>query len=298
VSRVLLCDPAFPLEEARGELPGVAVERAERPWSGADVVALLITDRQTVTEPDLDRLPALRAIVSATVGLDNVDVGAAERRGIAVRNVPDYCVDEMADSTLALLLALLRGVVELDRSVRAGRWDHGAAGRLRRVRGLRLGLVGFGRIGRAVARRALAIGCEVWASDPLLAPAEIQAGGARPAALDELIRGCEAVSLHLPLTPKTEGLIGARELAMMPPGALLVNTARGRLVDVDALLAALERGHLAGAALDVLPVEPPQRAPQAPGLIVTPHAAWYSPEAERAARTRALEELRDALGIG
>jgi phosphoglycerate dehydrogenase-like enzyme len=103
------------------------------------------------------------------------------------------------------------------------------------------------------------------------------------------------VTLHAPLTPATEGLIGARELALMPRGAVLVNTARGRLLDVDALLAALERDHLAGAALDVLPEEPPTRIPEVPGLIVTPHAAWYSPEAEREARVRAVAELREAL---
>ena len=294
---MLLCDPSFALDDARAELAGFTVERGESPWEGADVVGLLVTDRQAVTESDLDQLPALRVIASATVGVDHVAVEAAERRGIAVRNVPDYCIEEVADSTLALLLTLLRGVVELDRSVRAGRWDSAAAGPLRRIFGLRLGIVGFGRIGRAVARRALALGFEVWATDPVVSAAEITAAGGRSATLDELLGGCDAVTLHVPLTQGTEGLMGARELGLMPGGAVLVNTARGRLVDLEALVAALTRGHLAGAALDVLPVEPPERPPQAPGLIVTPHAAWYSPEAAREARARALSELRTALGL-
>jgi len=297
VRRVFVCDPDFLVEDARADLDGFTVERGEYPWNGADVVGLLVTDRQAVREPDLDRLPGLRVIASATVGLDHVAVEAAERRGVAVVNVPDYCIEEMADSTVALLLALVRGVVALDQSVRAGGWDHAAAGPLRRVAGTRLGIVGFGRIGRAVARRALALGFEVWAADPTVAAAEVSAASVRPARLEELLAACDAVTLHLPLTPETEELIGARELELMPPGAVLVNTARGGLVVVEALVAALNRGHLSGAALDVLPAEPPERRPEAPGLIVTPHAAWYSPEAEREARARALTALRRALAV-
>jgi D-3-phosphoglycerate dehydrogenase / 2-oxoglutarate reductase len=295
VSRILVGDPSFPLEEVRAELPDYAVERGEPPWKGDDVVGLLVADRQAVTEADLERLPALRAVVSATSGLDHIDVAAAEGRRIAVRHVPDYSTEEVADSTLALLLALLRGVVELDRSVRAGRWDHEAAGSLRRLAGTRLGIVGFGRIGRAVARRAHALSLELWVSDPLVSVEEIAGAGARPAQLDELLAACEAVTLHLPLTRSSDGLIGTRELALMRPHAVLVNTARGRLVDVDALLEALRRGQLGGAALDVLPQEPPSPPPEAPGLIVTPHAAWYSPEAEHEAIVRAVAELRTAL---
>jgi D-3-phosphoglycerate dehydrogenase / 2-oxoglutarate reductase len=295
VSRVLIGDPAFPLEEARSALAGFTVERARPPWVGKDVVGLLVSDREHVGDADLVRLPALRVIATTTTGLDHVEVESAARRGIEVRNVPDYCTEEAADTTIALLLALLRGVVQLDRSVGAGRWDYAAAGPLRRVAGTRLGIAGFGRIGRAVARRALALDVEIWATDPLVAPREIAAAGARPAGLHELLTACAALTLHAPLTQDTEGLIGARELALMPRGALLVNTARGRLVDVDAVLAALESGQLGGAALDVLPDEPPERMLEAPGLIVTPHAAWYSPEAEREARARAVAELRAVL---
>jgi D-3-phosphoglycerate dehydrogenase / 2-oxoglutarate reductase len=294
---VFVCDPDFLVEDARADLDGFTVERGEYPWNGADVVGLLVTDRQAVREPDLDRLPGLRVIASATVGLDHVAVEAAERRGVAVVNVPDYCIEEMADSTIALLLALVRGVVELDRSVRSGRWDYAATGPLRRVAGTRLGVVGFGRIGRAVARRAHALGFEVWAADPAVPSVEIAAASVRPAGFEELLAACDAVTLHVPLTAETETLIGARELELMPPGAVLVNTARGKLVDIDALVATLKSGHLSGAALDVLPVEPPEGRPEAPGLIVTPHAAWYSPGAEREARVRAIAALRTALAV-
>jgi D-3-phosphoglycerate dehydrogenase len=296
VSRILVGEPAL-LDAARAGLDGFTVEGGGPPWRGDDVVALLVTDRQPVLADDLARLPGLRVIVSATVGSDHIAVEAAAARGIDVRHVPDYCTEEVADSTLALLLALLRGVAALDRSVRSGVWDPRAAGPLRTVRGTRLGIVGFGRIGRAVARRALALGCEVWANDPFVSDQEVAAAGVRPAGLDELLRACDALTLHAPLTPATDGLIGARELELMPAGAVLVNTARGGIVDLDALVAALRAGHLGGGALDVLREEPPAEAPSAPGLIVTPHAAWFSSEAERRARTDAIAELRDALRV-
>jgi D-3-phosphoglycerate dehydrogenase len=204
----------------------------------------------------------------------------------------------MADSSLALLLALLRGVVALDRSVRAGAWDHTAAGRLRTLRGTRLAVIGFGRIGRALATRALALGLEVWAVDPQVPEEEITAHGVRPATLDEALEGCEAFSLHSLLTPETSGLIGASELARMPRGSFLVDTARAALVDFDAVLAALDSGQLAGAAFDVLPVEPPRPdapAPERPTLIINPHAAWYSPATEHEAYRRPAVAVREAL---
>src|SRR6267143_874219 len=225
--RVLVEPPVFPVDGVRQLFAGsdVAVETRPRPWTGDDVVGLLVW--QAMTEEDMARLPALRVIATGSTGFDHIDTNAATRRRIWVCNVPEYCVEEVADSTIALLLALLRGVVVLDRSVRAGVWDDHAGGPLPRVSDTRLGIAGFGRIGRAVARRALGLGIVTWASDPLVAPDAIAAAGVTPASL--------------------------------------------------------ESGQLAGAALDVLPVEPPTRerlAPRHPRLIVTPHAAWYSPAAE------------------
>lgn len=296
--RVLLDAPPFSLADVRVLLAGagVAVEAPPRPWAGDDVVGLLVWG--PLEEPDFARLPRLRVVASCGVGYDHVDLEAAARRGVWVCNVPDYCVEEMADSTLALLLALLRGVVPLDRSVRAGAWNDHAAGPLRRIASTRLGVIGFGRIGRALARRAGLLGFEVWATDPLVPPATMRAAGVRPAPLDELLASCMAFSLHVPLNAQTEGLIGERELRLMPRGSFLVNTARARLLDWGAFLAALESGQLAGAAVDVLPVEPPtpqEPAPELPTLVVTPHAAWYSPEAEREVYRRAVLAVRAVL---
>lgn len=296
--RVFVDAPPYPLELVR-ELLGetrVAVEAPPRPWSGREVLGALVD--LAFTAHDFERLPALRVVACDSIGFDHIDLAAARSRRVWVCNVPDYCVDEMADSTIALLLALLRGVVPLDRSVREGAWNDHAAGPLRRVAGTRLGIVGFGRIGRAVARRALALGFEVWASDPLVDVGRMVAAGVRAAPFDVLLSGCTAITLHVPLTPETEGLIGERELGLMPEGSYLVNTARGGLVDTGALLAALDLGRLAGAALDVLPVEPPSAAnpaPQHPRLIVTPHAAWYSPDSEREVYRRATLSVRAVL---
>jgi D-3-phosphoglycerate dehydrogenase len=298
--KVVIGDAGFSVERVRELLEGleVDVEASEQPWAGDDVVALLVGTEVRIGQADFDRLPALRVVATCSVGFDHVAVEEAAGRGIWVTNVPDYCVEEVADHSLALLLALLRGVVELDRLVRDGHWEWTAAGPLRRIRGTRLGIIGFGRIGRALAERAAALGFEVWATDPAVPDADIAAAGARPAALGDLLEACDAVSLHLPLTPETESLIGSEELARMPDGAVLVDTARAQLLDLDALLAELKSGRLGGAALDVLPVEPPTAehpAPVAPLLVVNPHAAWYSAEAEEAVYRRPVLSVRAVL---
>jgi D-3-phosphoglycerate dehydrogenase len=298
--KVVVGDPGFDIEQVRELLDGLELDvvAGGEPWAGEDVVALLIGTDVRVAAEDLDRLPALRVVASCSVGFDHVAHQEAERRGIWVCNVPDYCIEEVADHALALLLGLLRGIVELDRSVRGGAWDSAAAGELRRIRGTRLGVIGFGRTGRALAERASALGFEVWATDPAVPPEAIAEGGAKAASLEELLANCEAFSLHMPLTAETMGLIGQRELARMPRGSVLVDTARAELVDLEALLQALESGHLAGAALDVLPSEPPTEeipAPVAPRLVVTPHAAWYSAEAEEAVYRRPVQSVRDVL---
>lgn len=296
--RVLVDTPPFPLDVVRALLAptGATVEAAVKPWRGDDVAGLLVWS--PVSESEMEALPALRVIATCSVGFDHIDVAAATRRGVWVCNVPDYCIEEMADSTIALVLALLRGVVVLDRSVRGGMWDDHAAGPLARFRGTRLGVVGFGRIGRAVSLRALALGMEVLAADAVVEPAEMAAVGVRPVGLDEVLRSCLAVTLHVPLTPETSGMIGGRELSLMRQGAFLVNTARSALVDQEALMKALDSGALGGAALDVLPVEPPttsRPAPHHPRLIVTPHSAWYSLDSEREVYRRSTLSVRAVL---
>ncbi|HET7146022.1 MAG TPA: C-terminal binding protein [Gaiellaceae bacterium] len=270
-------------------LAGFDVVRAAEPG----VAVLFTVPEFPVDAAQIEGLPDLRAIGTASVGFDHVDLEAANRRGVAVVSVPDYCTEEVADHTLALLYALTRGIVELDRSVAHGRWDARAAGPLRRLADLRVGIVGLGRIGNAVATRLLALGCEVWANDVL----PVARDGVRFVELDELVTGCDAVTLHVPLTRETRGLVGRERIASMRRGALLVNTARGSVVDVGAVLAALRAGALGGAALDVLPHEPPPARPLAPNLIVTPHAAYYSPAAEEAAYRLCVARVREVLGV-
>jgi D-3-phosphoglycerate dehydrogenase len=292
----VLCDPSVPLDRIRAVLRENDVERGEPPWSGDDVVGLV--SFATVTADDLERLPSLLVVATPSVGFDHLDVDAATERGVWICNVPDYCVEEMADHALALLFALVRGVVELDRSVRAGAWSHEAAGLLRRASDVRLGVVGFGRIGRALATRARALGMDVLAHDPLVPDEAIRSAGVRPAALAELLRSSTAISIHAPLTPQTRGLVGRRELELLSDGAYVVNVSRASLLDTGAALELLDEGRLGGVALDVLDVEPPSHeapAPTARRLVVTPHAGWYSEQAEEAALRRAAEAVRDAL---
>jgi D-3-phosphoglycerate dehydrogenase len=277
---------------------GVVVGALDGAPSGDDVVGVVAWERR-VGKAELARLPGLRVVLTPSVGFDHLDLDAARRHGgVWVCHVPDYCVEEMADSALALALALMRGVVELDRRVREGHWDADGAGPLRRIRGTRFGVVGFGRIGAAVAARALSLGFEVWASDPGVADETVRAAGVRPAPLAALLGACHVVSVHAPLSDATRGLIGPAEIAAMPLGALLVNTARAALCDTGALLAALREGRLGGVALDVLEVEPPtpeHPAPRAANLIVTPHAAYASPESEAELQRRVGAALRAVL---
>ncbi len=282
--KLLLLDERFPAEL----LTGFEVVRVPQD----DVVAVLTMPEWAVGEELLDRLPALRVVGTATVGFDHIDVDAADARGVAVVSVPDYCTQEVADHTLALLYALVRGIVALDRDVARGGWNARAAGPLRTLADMRVGIVGLGRIGGAVAGRLLALGAEVWANDVLPVARE----GVRFVELDDLLAECDAVTVHVPLTRATRGLIGRAEMAAMRPGALLVNTSRGLVVDDGAVVEALRRGRLGGAALDVLPREPPPLAPLAPNLIVTPHAAYYSEASEERACRLAVARVREVLG--
>jgi D-3-phosphoglycerate dehydrogenase len=256
---------------------------------------VLINQYVPITAAVLDALRRCRLVVRYGVGVDNVDVDAAAERGVWVANVPDYGRDEVADHTLALALAVLRGVVVLDRSVLDGTWDLEAARPLRRLSALTYGVVGCGAIGAAVAGRAAGLGMRVLGYDLPQVPS------GRPierVPLEELLEAADVVSLHAALTPGSRHLIGREALGRMRPSAFLVNTARGGLVDAEALLAALDAGELAGAALDVLEAEPPDelgwRLVRHPRVVATPHAAWYSEEAMQTLKT---EVAREALRV-
>ena len=284
--KLLLLDSTFP----ESELGGFDV--VDTPQD--DVVALLTRSEIPVGEELFAQLPMLRVVGTASAGFDHIDVEAAERHGVVVVSAAGYADDEVADHTLALLYGLIRRVAELDRSVARGEWDARGAGPLGTLAGMRVGIVGLGRIGNAVATRLLALGAEVRATDVL----PMQREGVSFVDLPELLAECDAVTLHVPLTSETRGLLGRREIASMKHGALLVNTSRGPVVDVDAVLLALREGRLGGAGLDVLAQEPPVAPPAAPNLIVTPHAAYYSEASELRSYSFCIARVREVLGTG
>lgn len=232
------------------------------------------------------------------IGIDTIDLDAATAKGIVVTNVPDYCIDEVSDHALALMLSLVRGVTRLDRHVRAGSWTPNDARPLHRLRGRTLGLVGFGRIARALAAKASGFGYRIVTTDPFVPDDAVRAAGAEPMTLDDLLDGSDVVSIHAPLTPESRHLIGRAELDRMKSDAILVNTSRGPLVDLNALRAALEDGRLGGAGLDVLETEPPEADDpllHRDDVIVTPHAAFYSEESLAELQRKAVEQVIEAL---
>ncbi|MHB1033609.1 MAG: C-terminal binding protein [Pirellulales bacterium] len=272
--------------------------------------AIILYHELTLTRRTIERLTRCKLIVRGGVGVDNVDHAYARQRGIVVANVPDYGTEEVADSALALTMALVRGVHCLNSRLRAsqGPWSHLQAAPIVRLRGRTFGVVGLGRIGTAAALRAKALGMEVLFYDPYKPDGYDKALGIRRAAtLEELLSRSLVVSLHCPLTDETFHAIDAAAVARMPRGSYLVNTARGGIVDVVALPEALESGHLAGAGIDVLEREPPAdddpliaawRDPTHAAhhrLIINPHAAFYSEEGLMEIRVRSAEACRRAL---
>jgi D-3-phosphoglycerate dehydrogenase len=239
-----------------------------------------------------------RVICQYGVGLDQIDVDAASRAGIRVTRTPEYCVDELADHTLALILAAARGVVRYDASVRKGEWDYTVAMPIR-LSGATLGLVGFGRVGQAVARRAAGFGLRIVAQDGYLPDEAFLALGAERVQLETLLRESDIVSVHVPLTAETRHLIGAAELAQLRDGAIVVNTSRGEVLDQTALHEALSSGRLAGVALDVLEQEPPrpdEPLVARPDAVLTPHAGFLSVDSLQRAQREAAEDVARALG--
>jgi D-3-phosphoglycerate dehydrogenase / 2-oxoglutarate reductase len=267
--------------------------------AGAGIDAFLV-QYAPITAEVFAALPQLRLVSRYGVGVDAVDTDAAARHEVWVCNVPDYGTTEVALHAVAMLLALLRNVAGHDREVRAGHWDYHLGGHLHRPSSLTLGVVGLGRIGQMTAERAAPWFGAVVGYDPYLPdaawPDDIERLG-----LEEVFARSSAITLHLPLTEDTRGLVGTERLGRMPNGSYLVNTARGGLVDLDALLDALQSGQLAGAALDVLPDEPPPRGHPLlthPHALITPHVAWYSAEAEVELRRKAAQNIVDLASTG
>jgi len=306
MAAVAVTDHPFPdLAIAREVLEGAGHSVAEHQCRTAEEVVAacagatgILNTYAPIPASAIEALPDCRAIARFGIGVDTIDLERANERGISVTNVPDYCTEEVATHTIALLLAVHRRIAQFDRDVRRGRWDVLGAGPIRRLGGARLGLVGAGRIPRAVATRAAALGLRVAAFDPYVADADWPAGVDRINSLEDLVAQSDFLSLHAPSLPKTRHLVGERLLRQMPSHAVLVNTARGALVDTDALALALREGWIAGAALDVVEQEPPVEGHELRSLetvVLTPHTAFYSEESLRELQRKAAEQLRAAL---
>lgn len=250
--------------------------------------AAIMTNWAPVSAAAIAASPPLRLVARLGVGLDNIAVDEATRRGIWVTNVPDYCIEEVSDHAVGMLLAWARGLTHFDRQVKAGRWEPASA-RLRRVRDLTCGVIGLGRTGRRTAEKLRGLGVHVLGH---ARKAHTAVTGIEVTTLEDLLSRCDAVIVHLPLTPDTHHLLDRERLALMRPGALLVNVSRGAVIDTPALVQALESGRLAGAALDVLEDEP--HVPPGllrPDVILTPHIAFSSDASLRDLRRKASAEV-------
>jgi D-3-phosphoglycerate dehydrogenase len=249
----------------------------------AEVDAWVVRSATKVTRRLLEGAPRLRWVGRAGAGLDTIDVVAAKERGVEVMNVPGANSIAVAELTFGLLLSLFRRLPEADASLRRGEW---LKSKLmgRELRGKTIGIVGMGKIGRAVAQRAIAFEMRCLAHDPLVPAEAVRAAGAEPVGLDALLAQSDVVSLHVPVTADTKTMIDAKRIATMKHGAVLVNAARGDLVDENALLATLQSGQLAGAALDVFSTEPPGASPllSLPNVVASPHIGASTREAQEA----------------
>jgi phosphoglycerate dehydrogenase-like enzyme len=318
---VLYPEDHFPNDKLEQDIFGVNVtvraraakSIAELAQADCDDVEGLMIMRLPVSRADMARFPKLKCIVRMGVGYDRLDRVAAAERSILICNVPDYGTTEVADHAIALGLSLRRGIIHYHDTQRASPvapWKPVTTGGLVRRAGVQtFGVVGLGRIGTAAALRAKALGFRVAFFDPNLPNgSELAIGVERARTLEALLEQTDLLSIHCPLTKETRGLIGGAALARLKPHAVLVNTARGGIVDLDGVYDTLKSGHLAAAGLDVVPVEPPvdpvhklmaayrAREPWLIGrLVFTPHSAFYSPEAEHDTRVKAAETMRAAL---
>ncbi len=300
---VLITDFGFPdveRERAALEAAGFRLETAQCK-NADDVIATaraakadaLIVQWAPITDAVLAALPGLRVVVRYGIGVDNIDLAAAMARGVPVCNVPDYCIDEVADHALALALALARQLPQTHARILAGEWKITPPAPLKAFHERTFACAGFGRISRAVLNRAQVFGFRVAAYDPYVAPSVFQETGVRRLTLDELFAAADVLSLHLPLTDETRHFVGGDRLARLRPSTIVVNTSRGGLVDTERLANALREGSIAGAGLDVYETEPlPEGHPlrSAPNTILTSHTAWFSGASVPRLQQLAVEE--------
>jgi D-3-phosphoglycerate dehydrogenase len=304
---IAVTDSPFPsLDPARAALARVDAElRMAKSASAEDILAvgrdadaILVTYAKLPAEL-LRQLTRCKAIGRFGLGVDNIDVKAAAELGITVTYVPDYCMHEVSDHAMALLLAFARKIPLSNALVQGGRWEMPAVVPIHRLAGRVLGLVGFGNIPRALAPKAKAFGLRVVTHDPYVSPDALVAAGVEGVGFDRLLEISDFVSIHAPLLPATRGLFNADVFTKMKKGAVLINTARGPLVDEDALVAALDKGQLGGAALDVATTEPLTKDSKLLGrdnVILTPHTAFYSVEALVELQTKCAADVARVLG--
>ena len=304
--QLMLTDRAWPnLDLERDILASGNVELSEAPDDSEETLISLAQDADAiatcwaqVTGRVIEAAPKCQLVARLGIGLDNIDIPTATRLKIPVTNVPDYCIPEVADHTLGLMLALNRKIAYFDRQAKQGHYDLRSAGPMNRLSGQTLGLIGFGRIARAVRERAVAFGLEVIAHSR---SGNDHGSGCRMVSLSELLAQSDILSLHAPYTESTHHLLNEDSLTQLKPGAFVINTSRGGLIDHQALWKMLQRGQIAGAGLDVFDPEPPdltQPMFQHDRVIVTPHAAFTSEESLIDLRTRVCQQVLEVLQGG
>ncbi len=305
--KVLITDYAWPtldpeheiLEPLGAELVPSDSPEADRLIELAQDADAIMTNWAPVPDEAVRNPPNLRVVARYGVGVDNIPVAVATERGIPVTNVPDYCVEEVANHAMALLLSMARGIPKLEQGLRDGKWAFEAAQPLWRLSGQRLGIMGYGRNGRALARRARPFELDIVVFDPYITAANYPADE-RPelVSLEGLLRSSDLISVHTPLTDETRHILGAEQFKMMKPTAYLVNTGRGPVIDEAALVEALTSGEIAGAGLDVYEVEPlPADHPLfgLPNVVLTSHAAFYSEGSIEELQRRTAQNVALAL---
>ncbi|MFL4969337.1 MAG: C-terminal binding protein [Xanthobacteraceae bacterium] len=303
---IAVTDSVFPsLDPAKAALKRVDPElRMAKSASVDDILAVARdADAVLVTYAKLPgellrQLKRCKAIGRFGLGVDNIDVPAAREMGITVTYVPDYCLQEVSDHAMALLLALARKIPLSNQLVQAGRWDMPAVVPIYRLEGRVLGLLGFGNIPRKLVPKAKAFGLRVITHDPYVGPDLLKSLDVENVSLDELLQRSDFISVHAPLTPQTHGLVNADAFVKMKKGVLIVNTARGPLIDEQALMQALDSGQVGGAALDVLATEPPAKDSPLLGrdnVILTPHTGFYSVDALNELQTKCASDVARVL---
>ena len=299
---VAVTDSVFPnLDPASAVLASIGAElrlaKEPKPDAILDVARdadAVLTTYAKLTADMIPQMPRCRIIGRFGIGVDNVDIPTATNQGIVVTRVPDYCLDEVSDHTMALLLSLVRKIPSSSARTHGGRWEMKAVVPIHRLRGTTLGLVAFGQIPQLVAPKAQAFGIRVVTYDPYISKQVADQAGVEKVDFDELVRISDYISIHTPLVPATRHLFNADVFRRMKPTAYLINTARGPIIDEAALASALDQKELAGAALDVMEQEPPQANSPLFGrdnVIVTPHTSFYSEESLVDLQTKAAEEV-------